>query len=85
MDDKPVKKLSLISIPRKYNNAEDAYNAINCERENIQEWDLISEKQAVENYTVEWCKYHFGQASKTGLSLITWKDIFDNSTMQDAI
>ena len=76
MDNKPVKKISSILIPQKYNNVKDAYNAIKNERKDIQEWDLISEKQAVENYIVGQCKYHFGQARETELSSTTWEKHF---------
>ena len=64
MDDAPVKKLSNILVPQKYKMVKEAYHAIKNSSEEISDWKLITNKNKVEDYVVEWCKYHFGQAQE---------------------
>ena len=53
MDEAAPKKLTNILVPKKYKNVKDAYNAIKNDREEISEWDIITDKKKVVYYVVE--------------------------------
>ena len=53
MNKTSAKKLTNILIPRKYSNVKDAYNAIKNDREEISEWDLVTNENEVEDYMVK--------------------------------
>ena len=39
------KKLSYIKVPRKYDKVQDVYEAIKDRREDIKEWNVISDEK----------------------------------------
>ena len=51
----------------------------------IDEWDIVSDKDSVERLTLECLKKNFGQSQGTPFTTDFWIDTLTNETSQDAI